>query len=51
MLGVVGLIVPEVFTFPFFKKGVAVYDNFFQVPDLHILVLTQFQYTDVFSAQ
>ena len=31
MLGVVGLIVPEVFTFPFFKKGVAVYDNFFQV--------------------
>uniref|UniRef100_A0A7S0MU00 Chlorophyll a-b binding protein, chloroplastic n=1 Tax=Cryptomonas curvata TaxID=233186 RepID=A0A7S0MU00_9CRYP len=32
MLGVVGLIVPEVFTFPFFKKGVAVYDNFFQIP-------------------
>ncbi len=31
MLGVVGLIVPEVYHFPFFKTGTAVYDNFFQV--------------------
>lgn len=31
MLGVVGLIVPEIYHFPFFKAGTAVYDNFFQV--------------------
>ena len=32
MLGVVGLLVPEVYHLPFFKTGTAVYDNFFQVP-------------------
>jgi len=31
MLGVVGLLVPEVYHLPFFKAGTAVYDNFFQV--------------------